>query len=69
MCNSEAESNRLIGRTCRNDLDSSISLDIPKEFAEQLKIGNSKVSMSLLNDFDGNKHLVVTKYYNEIVID
>ncbi len=60
---------RLIGKTIR-DIDNNLTaLVIPKEFAKELNIENSKVSMCLLNDFDGNKYLVVSKHYNEIVID
>ncbi len=60
---------RLIEKTIRNIDNSSTALIIPKEFAKELDIENSKVMMYLLKDFDGNKHLVVSKYYNEIVID
>lgn len=42
---------------------------IPEEFAKALGIEKSKVSMSLLNDFGGNRYLVVSKYFKEIVID
>jgi hypothetical protein len=59
----------LIGKTIRDIEDNSTALIIPKEFTKVLGIENSKVSMSFLDDFGGNKHLVVTKYYNEIVID
>ncbi len=69
MGNSEEEFNTLIERTHRNDYDGSTELSIPKEFAKALDIENSRVLMSLLDDFSGNRHLVVTKYYNEIVID
>ena len=57
-----------IGRTYSNS-DNSLTLTIPKEFAKELDIENSKVSMFLLDDFQGNRHLLVTKYYNEIVMD
>jgi hypothetical protein len=43
-------------------------LVIPNEFAKELKIENSKVSMSLIKDLDGNKHLLVSKAYVEIVL-
>ncbi|MDP8907434.1 MAG: hypothetical protein M3M88_07930 [Thermoproteota archaeon] len=58
----------LIGRTYRND-DKSTLLIIPVDLAKHLQIENSKVSMSLLDDCDGDKHLVITKFYNEIVMD
>lgn len=32
------------------------------------RLENSKVSMSILKDFGGIKHLVVTKFHKEIVI-
>ncbi len=57
----------VIGRTCRDD--KSTLLVIPTELARDLQIENSKVTMSLLDDFGGNKHLVVTKYYEKIVIE
>ncbi len=69
MSNSIAESNTLVGRTCRNDCDGSTVLSSPKEFCKALGIENSKVSMSLLKDFGNNKYLLVSKYHNEIVID
>ncbi len=58
----------LTGRTFRND-DKSTLLAIPNELAKSLQIENSKVSMLLSYDFDGNKHLLVTKFHNEIVIE
>ena len=57
----------VIGRTYRGD--ESTLLVIPNELAKNLQIENSKVSLLLLNDFDGNKHLVVTKFQKEIVIE
>jgi hypothetical protein len=60
----------LIGKTIKiDDENISTALIIPKEFAKELGIENSKVSMSLLDDFSGNRHLLVTKYHDEIVID
>ena len=58
----------LTGRTFRND-DKSTLLAIPNELAKSLQIENSKVSMLLSCDFDGNKHLAISKYHKEIVID
>lgn len=52
----------------RND-DNFRSLIVSKELAKNLQIENSKMSLSLMKDFDGNKHLVVSKYYNEIVLN
>ena len=70
MSNNECDDGvTLTGRTCRNEYDSSTTLVIPKEFAKELDIESSKVSMSLLDDFGGNKHLVISKYYKEIVIE
>jgi hypothetical protein len=60
---------RLIGKTIRDIGNNSIALVIPKEFARELDIENSKVSMFLLKDFDDNKHLVVSKHYDEITIE
>lgn len=59
----------IIGKTIRDINDgNSTALIIPKEFAKELQIENSKVSMSLIKDLDGNKHLLVSKAYIEIVI-
>ena len=60
---------KLIGKTIRDDDSNSTALIIPKEFAKALDIENSKVSILLLNDFSGNRHLVVSKYHHEIVIE
>ena len=60
---------KLIGKTIRDVDDNSTALIIPREFAKEMDIENSKVSISLLDDCDGNKYLIVTKYYDEIVID
>ena len=59
----------LIGKIVRDNDNDCIALIIPKEFVKQLGIENSKVSMSLLDDFDGDKYLIVTKYHNEIVME
>ena len=42
---------------------------IPAEIAKKLQIENSKVSMSLLDDFEGDRYLIVSKCQIEIVID
>jgi hypothetical protein len=57
-----------VGRTYSNS-GNSLTLTIPKEFAKGLDIENSKVSMSFLDDIIGNRYLVVTKYYKEIVTE
>jgi hypothetical protein len=60
----------IIGKTIQDINDgNSTDLVIPKEFAKELKIENSKVSMSLTKDLDGNKHLLVSKAYTEIVLE
>lgn len=69
MSNSKAESNTLVGRTCRNDYDGSTALSIPKEFAEKLKIENSKVLVSLIEDYDGANYLLINKLYKEILLN
>ena len=69
MGNSESESNTLVGRTCRNDNDDSTLLSIPKEFAEKLKIENSKVLVSLMEDYDGAIYLLINKLYTEITVN
>lgn len=58
-----------IGKTIRDNDNNSTALIIPNEFAKSLDIENSKVLMSMLNDFDGNRHLLISKYYKEIVIN
>lgn len=60
----------IIGKTIQDINDgNSTALVIPEEFAKELNIENSKVSMTLIKDLDGNKHLLVSKAYIEIVID
>ncbi len=60
----------ITGKTIRDiDDGNSTALVIPKEFAKELQIENSKVSMSLIKDVEGNKHLLVSKSYIEIVLD
>ena len=58
----------LIGRAYNNS-DNSLTPAIPKEFAKESDIENSKVSMSLLDDFSGNRYLKVTKFHSEITIE
>jgi hypothetical protein len=60
---------KLIGKTIKDDDNNSTALIILKEFVKALKIERSKVSISLLDDFSGDGHLVVSKYYREIVTD
>lgn len=60
----------IIGKTIQDIYDgNSTALVIPKVFAKELQIENSRVSMSLIKDFDGNKHLLVSKAYTEIVLE
>jgi hypothetical protein len=60
----------IIGKTMQDIKGgNSTALVIPKEFARELQIENSKVSMSLIKDLDGNKHLLVSKAYIEIVLE
>ena len=58
----------LIGKTIKDNDNNSTALVISSEFAKELDMENSKVSMSLLYDSDGNRYLLVTKYYKEIVV-
>ena len=60
----------IISKTIQDISDSnSTALVIPKEFAKELQIQNSKVSISVVKDLDGNKHLLVSKAYVEIVLE
>jgi hypothetical protein len=60
----------ILGKAIQDINDSnSMALIIPNEFAKELKIENSKVLMSLIKDLDGNKHLLVSKAYTEIVLE
>lgn len=60
----------IIGKTIQDiNEGNTTALVIPKEFAKELKIENSKVSMTLIKDLDGNKHLLVSKAYVEIVLE
>lgn len=68
MSNIEGNIVTLIGKTYRNDND-SLSLTIPKEFAKELELGDSKVLMSVVENFDGERCLLITKLYREILIN
>lgn len=57
----------IIGRTYRND-ENSISITIPKEAANGLDLG-SKVMISLLENRDGDRSLLISRLYREIIID
>ena len=60
----------IIGKTIQDiNEGNTTALVIPKEFAKELQIENSKVSMSLIEDMDGNKHLLVSKAYIEIILE
>ncbi len=60
----------IMGKTIKDiNEGNSTALVIPNEFTKELQIENSKVSMSLIKDLDGNKHLLISKAYVEIVID
>lgn len=60
----------LIGKTIKmDDGNNSTALIIHKELSKALDIENSNVFMSMLEDCDGDKHLLVTKYHREIIID
>ncbi len=60
----------IIGKTIQDiNEGNTTALVIPKEFAKELQIENSKVSMSLIEDMNGNKHLLVSKAYIEIVLE
>jgi hypothetical protein len=60
----------ILGKTIQDINDgNSTALIIPNEFAKELNIENSKVSMSLIKDLDGKKHLLVSKAYMEIVLE
>ena len=65
----ENDSGMLIGKTIRDVDDNSTTLIIPSEFDKEMDIENSKLLISLLYGFDGNKHLIVSKFHKEIVID
>ena len=60
----------IIGKTIQDINDgNSTALVIPHEFARELKIENSKVSMSLIKDLDGNKHILISRYHREILLE
>jgi hypothetical protein len=59
----------MTGRTYRNDDGNSTNLNIPIELAKELNIENSCVSISLLENHNGNKFLLLSKLYREIIID
>ncbi|MGD9534518.1 MAG: hypothetical protein AB7V56_12215 [Candidatus Nitrosocosmicus sp.] len=60
----------ITGKTIQDINDgNSTALVISKEFAKELQIENSNMSMSLIQDMDGNKHLLVPKAYVVIVLE
>lgn len=59
----------ILGKTHRNIVDDSIYLEIPAQFANELKIENSRVYISLLYDNEGNRNLLISKFHREIVIN
>jgi hypothetical protein len=60
----------LYSRTYSSDDDDNATvLTVPKEFAKELDIENCKVLMTLLCDFSGRKHLLISKYHKEIVLN
>lgn len=60
----------IISKTIQDINDgNSTALVIPNEFAKELQIENSKVSMSLIKDLDGNKHILISKLHREILIE
>ena len=67
--NTDDTDSTFIGRTHKNENDISTSLTIPLELARELDIENSRVSMSLIHDYEGNKNLLISKFYREIVLD
>lgn len=58
-----------VGKTIRDTDNNSTALIIPTEFAKELDIENSNVIISILNDFYGKRHLLVSKYSREILIN
>lgn len=58
-----------IGRIQQDENDDSTTLTIPLELAKELGMENSKVSVSLLYDYEGGKHLLISKLHREIIID
>jgi hypothetical protein len=70
MNNKDSMTLVLYSRTYGSDSDDNITiLTMPKEFAKELDIENCKVSMSILRDFRGHKHLLISKYHREIMVD
>ena len=49
----------IMSKTIKDNDNNSTALIIHKEYARELQIENSIVSMSLIKDSDGNKHLRV----------
>ncbi|MDN5867866.1 MAG: hypothetical protein L0H55_10775, partial [Candidatus Nitrosocosmicus sp.] len=59
----------LIGKTIRNIDNDSTALIIPQEFAKELDIENSMVSMFLMDRLFGNRYLLISKHSREIKIN
>ncbi len=50
----------LIGKTIRDTDNNLTALIIPKKFTKKLNIENSNVSISLVNNYEGNIHLLIS---------
>jgi hypothetical protein len=64
------------GRTYRSDSGDdnddggdATTLTIPKEIAKELDIENCKISITVLHNFNGREHLLISKYDREIGLD
>ena len=55
----------VIGKTNRND-DNSETMVIPKQFTQKLGFENSKVTVTLVENYYGDKCLVVAKLFEVI---
>lgn len=71
MSNANYNKNHIqFGRTIGSNIDiNSTTLAIHRKLAEELGIENCKVVMTIMHDFDGSKHLLVSKYHREIIMN
>lgn len=67
--NKNIQDDTIIGKTIKSIDDNSTALIIPQEFAKELNIENSMVSMFLIDGLFGKRYLIVSKYSREIKID
>ena len=71
MCSDNGISDSLpvLGKTHKSIEEDLVCLTIPNHIIKELGIENSRVSISLLYDYGDGKHLLISKFHREIILD